>query len=406
MTGRLEARTAIEALRAGVPNRTAVRLLGSAEDAIEHAFDAGLDRIAAPGPGQVFAGGFGTGKSHLLGYLREVALRRNFVVSWVTVSKETPLASPRHVFAAAMRSALVPGRNDDAVTVALAEIQRRQGAVQELELWASTPDAGLSPAFAAMLHILSRQLEPEILRRLEAFLAGGRLPGPALRQALGQAGARGLFDLHGATEAVLLLQRLRFIPRLFQAAGFAGWCVLVDEAELIGRYGPLQRAQAYAELARWLGLEAGLRVPGLHVVAAITDDFADEVINARQDSEKLPERLRLKGLPQQAELALLAMRAIERAPLLHEPAEEALRRDAETLRGIYAEAHGWEAPALPPGERRKNRTMRHHVRGWIAQWDMLRLEGQAGTVEVIEQPTEYGEDEGLGMAPPDAEAEP
>ena len=43
----LDARTAIEALRAGVPNRAAVRLMGSAESGIEQAFDALLAAVSA-----------------------------------------------------------------------------------------------------------------------------------------------------------------------------------------------------------------------------------------------------------------------------------------------------------------------------------------------------------------------
>lgn len=389
----LALRTAFEALRAGVPNRAAVRLLGSVEDAIEDRFEAGLGEVwsEAPAPGLLFAGGFGAGKSHLLGFLREVALRQNFVVSTVSISKETPLSAPLAVFAAALRNTIVPGHADDAMTVALAEIQRRPGAVQELERLASRPDAGLAPVFAAMLHLLSRQLPADLLRRMEAFLAGGKLPGPALRQALTQAGARGMFELGRITEAALAPQRERFAPLLFRAAGFAGWCVLLDEVELIGRYSPLQRARAYAELARWLGLGAAPRVPGLHVVAAITDDFAAAVINARQDDERLPERLRLKGMEPQAELALAAIRAIEAAPLLHPPAEADLLRHAETLRRGYSDAYGWEAPPLPVGERRANRTIRHHIRGWITQWDVLRLHGHATGLELGTVAANYAE---------------
>ena len=72
---RLALRTAFEALRAGVPNRAAVRLLGSVEDAIEERFEAGLGQVwsDAPAPGLLFASGFGAGKSHLLGFLRDHA---------------------------------------------------------------------------------------------------------------------------------------------------------------------------------------------------------------------------------------------------------------------------------------------------------------------------------------------
>jgi len=390
----LESRIAVEALRAGVPNRTAVRILGSTEDAIETAFDDGLAAAWQPGPGLMIAGGFGTGKSHLLGYFRELALREKFVVSWVTVSKETPLGTPRLVFAAAMRGAMAPGHNDDAITAALAEVQRIEGAAKRLEL-----SAGESPVFAAILYLLGRQIDPDLLRGIEAFLAGGKLPGAPLRQALAQAGARGKFDLRGASEALLLQQRMRFMPELFRAAGFACWCVLIDEVELIGRYGRLQRAGSYAELARWLGLDAGARAPGLYVTAAITDDFADGVINRREDREKLPELLQLKGQPQLARLATAAMRAIDKATLLQPPSDDDLRRHEATLRQHYGEAYGWQAPALQPGERRGDRTMRHHIRGWITQWDMLRLYGSAGAIDVEEHRLTYEPDPELDADP-------
>ena len=397
---RFTLRTAFEALRAGVPNRAAVLLLGSVEDGIEERFEAGLraawDR--APKAGQLFAGGFGTGKSHLLGFLREVALQQNFVVSTVSVSKETPLSASAVVYGAAMRDAMAPAHNDDAMAVALAELHRRPDALHALEQLVSTPDAGLSPIFAAVLFLLRRQLSVDLLRSIEAFLAGGKLPGVQLRQALSQAGARGTFDLR-ATENVLGPQRERFAPLLFRAAGFAGWCVLFDEVELIGRYSPLQRARAYAELGRWLGLAGAGRVPGLHVAAAITDDFASEVINGRQDDEKLPERLRLKGMAPEAGRALAAMRAIEAAPALRPPLETDLARYAETLRRSYGMAYDWNAPPLPVGERRANRTMRHHVRGWVTQWDVLRLEGHATRLELGTVPANYAETADLNEPP-------
>jgi len=398
----LESRTAIEALRAGVPNRTAVRTLGSTEDAIETTFDEGLTAAWNPGPGLLVAGGFGTGKSHLLGFFRELALEEKFVVSRVTISKETPLGTPRLMYAAAMRSAMALGHNDDAITAALSELQRIDGAAKRLELLVATPGSGFSPVFTAIAYLLGRQVDPDLLRGIEAFLAGGKLPGPPLRQALAQAGARGRFDLRGATETLLLQQRMHFVPELFRAAGFAGWCVLIDEVELIGRYGRLQRARSYAELARWLGLDATGRVPGLHVTAAITDDFADGVIVRREDREKLHELLQLKGQPQQARLAAIAMRAIERATLLRPPSDDDLRRHEATLRRHYGAAYAWQAPALAPGERRSDRTMRHHIRGWIAQWDMLRLYGNAAAIDVEEHHLTYEEDPDL--ADPDAEA--
>lgn len=401
-----QARVAIEALRAGVPNRAAIRLLGTQETAIEAAFTDALDRVwdPDPSPGIAFAGGFGTGKSHLLGYLREAALRRNFVVSWITVSKETPLSQPGLMFAAAMRGAMVPDSLDDAMSAMLDKVQRRVGAVQALELWASTPESRVAPVFAAVTHLLNRNLAPELLQGIEAFLAGGKPPTQAVRKQLAALGARGMFDLGGVNAATLQLQRPRFMAELIRAAGFAGWCVLIDEVELIGRYGPHQRAMAYGELANWLGLTPGTRIPGLHATCAITDDFADQVINARQDDEKLPERLRLKALPHQAERAIAAMGKIKSAPLLRPQTDADLARHGETLRRAYALAYDWAAPPPEIAARLANRTMRHHVRGWITQWDMQRLLGNSAGLDVTPITPDLTENEDFALPAPDDDA--
>lgn len=398
--GRVPARMAVEALRAGVPNGMAIHRLGGPDDAIEERFERGLDGVfTAPVEGFVVAGGFGTGKSHLLGYLREAALLRDFVVSTVTISKETPLSMPAVTYATAVRNATARGLNDDAVTLALAKLQHTEGAVQRLELWACTPEAALSPVFSAVLYLLNRSIDADLRHGIESFLAGAKPPLAALRRALKDAGARSLFDLSTVAAPELVRQRMRFMPMLFQAAGFAGWVVLLDEIELIGRYGPLQRALAYVELAHWLGLDGELRIPGIACVCAITDDYANAVINAKQDDEKLIDRLRLRNVPGQAELANAAIRAIQGAAKLLAPDEAALRRHETAIRNCYTEAYGWPAPAAVIAARQANRTMRHHIRGWITQWDMLRVEGvRAGVIETA-MVTDYSEDQRLTETP-------
>jgi hypothetical protein len=397
---RMSARLAIEALRVGVPNAEAIHRLGGPEDAIADRFNTGLDNLFdSQAAGFAVAGGFGTGKSHLLGTLRQAALERNFVVSTVTVSKETPLSIPGVTYAAAMRNATALGVNDDAVTLALTKVERLEGAMQSLELWASTPEAAMSPTFNAVLHLLTGSTDAELRHAIESFLTDGRPPLPSLRRALKEKRVRSLFDMGPVAPAELVRQRMRFMPQLFSAAGFAGWVVLLDEVELIGRYGPLQRALAYAELAQWLGLDHAARIPGVFAVCAITDDYADAVIDAKHDAEKLTERLRLRSAPRQADLALLAMRAIQDAMKLRAPDDADLRRHEVTIRECYTEAYGWPAPPAEIAARQANRTMRHHVRGWITQWDMMRIAGIRTSVIETVSITDYTEDERLTDMP-------
>jgi hypothetical protein len=377
-----DARRAIEALRAGVPNRAAIRLLGTTESQIRDRFLGNLDacrRLLDGGDaatGQVIAGGFGAGKSHLLGYLQELALGENFIVSWVAISKETPLSDPGKLYVSAMRSARVPKRIDDAMTAVLSKLRPKGDAYQELSRWSESPEAGLSPLFAALLHLLPHpSTGADRAQQIARFFAGGRLGFANIRQWLRELGAAKRFPFKTVTQSDLVRQRLRFVPRLIAAAGYGGWVLLLDEVELIGRYSVLQRGRSYAELARWLGLDAAEKVPLTVTVAAITDDFTGAVIGTRRDDEQVPLKLMGKDEPRTAERARLGMAALEKQVLLRSPDAALLQTSLDRIRGLYSDAYGWNAPALDIGEITAAKSMRQHIKSWITSWDLERLYG-------------------------------
>jgi hypothetical protein len=397
----LEARTAIEALRAGVPNRAAVRLMGTEEPDLEAAFDEQLhlawSERARPGLG--FAGGFGSGKSHFLGYLAEVARAQHFVVSRVVVSKETPLADPARVFEAAVRAAVLPDRPDDAITGALTILRGSREKLSALEMAVERAGDSLAPIFSALLFLLQRETSPPgFNRQMERFLAGGRIRAADVRQALTAVGGARKYELRLPATASLIEQRIHFLTALLHAAGYAGWCLLFDEVELIGRYTPLRRALAYAWLSTWLGLEGARVWPGIVAAYAITDDFATAVIEEREDETRLPERLRLKERQREARLAATAMRHIGqtvRSRRLRAPGHEELVRAHLRLAEIYLAAYGWEPPVGDTPERTATRTMRQYIKGWITEWDMRRLTGDVTRIVAEEMAANYAEDEDI-----------
>ena len=82
---RMRNRRAIEALRAGVPNRDAVLALGSTQPEIERKFlratsDPAKPRDGSLPQGMLVKGGFGAGKSHLLEFLSTNSPKRKFCV--------------------------------------------------------------------------------------------------------------------------------------------------------------------------------------------------------------------------------------------------------------------------------------------------------------------------------------
>lgn len=398
-----EARRAIEALRAGVPNRSAIRLLGTAEAEIRDDFLDNLQRCqkllksADQTTGQVIAGGFGAGKSHLLGFLQELALNEQFIVSWVVISKETPLFDLGKLYISAMRNAIVPKRNDDAMTAVLSKLDPKGDAFDDLAQWAETPDADLSPLFAGILHLLPHpNTSPERMQQIARFFAGGKLSLANVRQWLREVGAVKLFPIKPIRQPDLVRQRLRFLPRLMSAAGYGGWVLLLDEVELIGRYSVLQRGRSYAELARWLGLDAEDRVPGVVTVAAITDDFTSEVIGKRRDDEQVPLKLVNRNERKIAERARLGIDRLERnQSLLRTPDARLLHDCLNKTRKFYAEAYGWNATNADVGEITAAKSMRQYIKSWITTWDLERLYGIQPVIETNDVVSDYEENKDI-----------
>ncbi len=379
----LQARRALEALRSGVPSHDAVAALGSLQTAVDDRFVQLLDAVVdpdrtEPAGGMLIGGGFGSGKSHALEYLAARALRANFVVSKVVISKETGLHDPAKVLRAAVDEARVPGRVGSAIDEIVAALRTNSAEYAEMYRWVHTDDAPVNRLFAATLFVHdSARGDAEFADRIIRFWAGDPLPMPELRRRLREVGAAGVYKLTAVKERELAVQRFRFLSRLIRAAGFAGWIVLLDEVELIGRYSTLQRAKSYAEINRWV--RGDRDDPGAPLAAVLTtvEDFEAQVLVGKNDVELIPKRLRLKGTADSESLASSAeagMRVIERQQIaLQPPDRDALDRTYRALKELHATAHQWHAPDVEGLERLPSNRMRQYVRAWINEWDLSRL---------------------------------
>ena len=416
---RLAKRRAVEALRSGVPNADAVKALGSGQSDIEDRFTGMLEAVADPSIGRrgrasmLLGAGFGEGKSHLLTHLGHLARAAGFVVSTVVISKETPLYDPAKVLRAAVESAVDPAGARDVLTETVAALDPDSPGYAELLRWLRGPGRDLNERFEATL-LLHQRLsgataadgDEDFLDTITRFWSGDPLPMPDLRRQLKAVGEAKTFSFSPVRIRDLARQRLRFLPRLLRAAGYAGWVVLLDEVELIGRYSLLQRGRSYAELARWLdGDTAGPGDPGtrepLVVAAAMTDDFETAVLVGKNDREALPARLRAKETLEYAEVAALAEEAmthIGRDLLSLAPPDDAeLDRAYRILRQLHGGAYDWDPPEVHGLERLGATRMRQYVRAWINEWDLVRLDPDYRPLtEVVDTVTDYREQPELG----------
>lgn len=396
-------RRAVEALRSGVPSWDAVSALGSGQPEAEDRFGGLLDAADAGRAGGLLLGaGFGGGKSHLLLHLAQLALDRGFAVSTVVVSKETPLHDPAKVFRAAMESLVGPGRVGGLLFEAADALDPDSGRYAELTRWLHSA-GGPDERFAAtvLLHEKLRGGEApdsdQLVDAIVRFWAGDPIRVPDLRRALKSVGASYAFGPVPARE--LARQRLSFVARLLRAAGHAGWLILFDEVELIGRYSLLQRGRSYAEVARWVSAGDDRSAP-LAAVLALTDDFEAAVLVGKDDRTVVPARLRDKQTPEWSETAALAekgIRHLSRDVLALDPPDAAeLDRAYAVLKALHGAAYGWSPPDVPGLERLGATRMRQYVRAWINAWDLVRLDpSYRPSTEAVELASSYAEDADL-----------
>jgi BREX system ATP-binding protein BrxC/D len=412
---RVQGRRAIEALRSGVPNRDAVRVLGSSQREIEDQFARQLDAVRHDGraPGLLVRGNFGSGKSHLLEYLQHVALLEGFVTSKIVISKETPLHDPIKVFRTAAATAMVPDRRGSALAeIANNALDFDAPEYAELTRWVSSDEAALNERFDATLYLFRnlRGGDPEFAERIVRFWSGDPIGVAELKKKLREAGEGATFALSKVSARDLALQRFRFAAQLMVAAQYSGWILLFDEVELVSRYSVLQRAKSYAEIARWVEGFDDEPFPRLGAVLAITQDFESAVIDEKNDYENVPNRLRARGDELAAARAEKGMRVIQRNRVdLAPPSDSVLDETYRRLNEIHSDAYGWDAPEIPRERGRSTQSMREYVRAWINEWDLRRLDPTyVPDIEVEHVTTEYSEDpdfETASEGAPDSEAD-
>ena len=384
----LSCRRALEALRNGVPNTEAVKVLGCSQPEAEGQFSELLDKAtdkddpADGAVGMLVSGDFGSGKSHLLTHLEQQALSQGFVCSKVAISKETPLYDLGKVFKSAMENGRLPMRRGRLIEELGQRLNPRYPHYSSFFHWANEAGSsgGLHQMFPASLMVYERSGDLELCGKIESFWAGDRILVSDVKNGLRQINQFKNYPFRAPKAAELPPQRLRFAAELIKGAGYKGWVVLLDEIELIGSYSILQRGRSYAQLAGWMGQIFGASCPGLVVVGTVTEDFALENISpdgGKKDHDymrpKLADSKRYNDITDRAEIG---MNLLEREALtLRPPSPSEVRATVDKLQQIYSEAYGWDAPRLQAetGGAGYQRQMRYKVRAAINEWDLRRL---------------------------------
>ena len=365
------ARSAIEALRAGVPSRHAVAQLGTTQQDIKEHFDDALLSLRAGEPAKplVISANFGGGKSHLLNYLQTVAERQGFVTSFVVISPEMPLGAPHVVLKAIVENAQAPNRIGKALQTLAADASATSDAFALLREWTQT--APINGKLKALIRLYEEyRVDDELRVKILDDIEGDPLLLTTIKQKLKDIGEVSAYDLKAVPNQSLAHDRIRLYAQFVRACGSNGLVILFDEAERIAKFSRKQRILAYQELGWWrkAAEEAG---SAILPVFAMNGNF---IQNVRKDEPLFQSAALGYSQDERDQNALDGIEMLNSRQMRKELASVTPEDEEEIkyrVKTIYERAYGMNAPNLPIS-RDVSTTVRSQIRRWITYWDLRR----------------------------------
>ncbi|PSR22535.1 MAG: hypothetical protein C7B45_06295 [Sulfobacillus acidophilus] len=329
-------RVIIEGLRSGIPYRETAETMTVGREEDLRAMAALRDAMAAGRIpkifGQVIRAQYGEGKTHLLHALASAAWDDNWVVSMLSLSKESPLDRLDYLYPKIVQNILRPGSH----VFGLASIVN--DAVSTPMVLMESRDIPLSPRTRAVLDNLVRQNAG--MEQLIADVEGQFLTLADLKR-LHRENFNKPLKLASTRIKDEVFSYFALVDWLIVRAGYQGWLILFDEVELIGKFGRGARARSYVNLGRFL---AGIAERTISAWA-VAGNFQTDVLLGRHDLDKIPEWLLSR--PQEAkgvELAQLAMGELSSARPLQPPSTQQIRELMSHVFDLHQAAYQWRAP--------------------------------------------------------------
>lgn len=376
-----EARHIIEALRSGIPSRAVGQYFSEARPKIMKEISDRLDMASEQGKscGMVISGKYGEGKTHLLNTVFTLAHSSNMVVSYLSLSKETPMDKLYLVYQKLMQNTYLPKR-------------QQPGFMQELEKISAN-----SPVASEMLLYAARQLETDKLYYLfrsylntedsdEKFLLQADLEGDFIANAPLKKIYRRIFGQPAKynvnfSKTKHCMDYFSFMSHLFLQMGYHGWVILIDETELMGRLGKKARLNAYRNMARFLFPEKGLE--SVFSLFALSSSYAEDVIEGKHEYENLEAIYPDEPEPAKTVLNLL-IRAPQLLPLTRDEINEVLYK----IQDFHGRAYGWtpdlSIDSLTEATQSGGYLLRTKIRAAIEFLDQLYQYNKAGKTIVNE----------------------
>ena len=376
-----EARHVIEALRSGIPSRAVGQYFSEARPGIMKEISGHLDETCETGKskGMIIAGKYGEGKTHLLNTVFSMAHSNNMVVSYLSLSKETPFDKLYLVYQKLVNNTFLPKRVQPGFTQILEKLTPGSPAANELLLYAAKHLETDKLYYLLRAYLNTEDLDEKFM--LQADLEGDFIANVLLKQIYRRIYNERVKYNVNFSKTKHCGDYFSFLSRLFRLMGYNGWVILIDETELIGRLSKKARLNAYRNMAQFLLPDE--RLEGIYTLFALGASYTEDVIETKHDYENLEEIY-----PEQQEPIRTVLNLITRAQQLAPLTDSEIREVLKKIQVFHGRAYDWN-PNISMGTilaatQSGGYLLRTKLRAAIELLDQLYQYGEAGNTRINE----------------------
>ena len=377
----IEARHMIEALRSGVPSRAVGQYFSEARPKIMKEISERLDQVCEQGKssGMVICGTYGEGKTHLLNTVFSLAHSNEMVVSYLSLSKETPMDKLYLVYQKLIQNTYLPKREQPGFMHEVDKISAKSPIANEMCLYAAK-QLETDKLYYLFRSYLNTE-DPDEKFLLQADLEGDFVANAPLKKIYRRIFNEPVKYNVNFTKTKHCGDYISFMSHLFTQMGYHGWVILVDETELMGRLGKKARLNAYRNMAKFL--MPNQCPESTFSIFALSASYVEDVIEGKHEYENLEEVFPEEPEPIRSVLDLLT-KAPQLLPLTKEEISEVLCK----IQDFHGKAYGWtpnlSAASLAASTQAGGYLLRTKIRAAIEFLDQLYQYGKAGDTTINE----------------------
>lgn len=389
-----EARHVIEALRSGIPSRAVGQYFSEARPNIMREISAQLDDICESPKkgGMIISGKYGEGKTHLLNTVFNMAHSNHMVVSYLSLSKETPFDKLYLVYQKLVGNTYLPQRLQPGFMHVLEKMTPNSQLANEMLFYAAKHLETDKLYYLLRSYLNTEDLDEKFL--LQADLEGDFIANAPLKQIYKRIFNQKVKYNVNFSKMKHCGDYFDFLSHFFTQMGYNGWVILIDETELVGRLGKKARLNAYRNMARFLLPDS--KMEAVYSLFALGASYAEDVVEAKHEYENLAVSWPGQEEPMKTVLNMI-VKARQLPPLGNEEISEILKKVQE----FHGRAYGWNPDITISTLMRATQSggylLRTKIRAAIEFLDQLYQYGEAGNTRIDELGKETFEEDALSL---------